>query len=160
MEIGVIADTHLAHANRLLVKAVEEHFKNADLILHAGDLTSMAVLDAFKGKEIVAVAGNSDSREIRQRLSKKEVITAGGYRIGLIHGWGSPVGIEKRVASSFDEDVQCVIFGHSHRAVNHMRDEILYFNPGSFSGGLFSLWKSSIGILTIDREIHARIIRL
>ncbi|MFC1533961.1 metallophosphoesterase family protein [Thermodesulfobacteriota bacterium] len=159
MKIGVISDTHLKRPNRLLEKIIEEHFNDVDLVLHAGDLTSLEVLDAFKGKELITVTGNSDKLDVRKRLSEKEVFIAEDYKIGLIHGWGSPLGLEKRVASSF-EGIHCIVFGHSHLPVNHQRNGILFFNPGSFSGGLFSMWKRSIGFLTIDTEIRGEIVRL
>ncbi|MBW2609357.1 MAG: YfcE family phosphodiesterase [Deltaproteobacteria bacterium] len=159
MKIGVISDTHLKGANHILEKIVEKYFKDADLILHAGDLTAMKVLDAFDGKEVIAVAGNSDTSDVKQRLPEREIITAGNFRIGLIHGWGLPMGLEKRVTFSFDR-IHCLVFGHSHRAVNHRRNGIHYFNPGSFSGGIYSLWRRSIGLLTIDRDIYGEIIRI
>ena len=159
MKIGVISDTHLMGSNSFLEKVTERYFNDVDLILHAGDLISLEALHAFKGKEVIAVAGNSDSSEVRQRLLEKEVIEANRFKIGLIHGWGFPMGVGKRVASSFDE-IHCIVFGHSHRAANYRRNGILYFNPGAFSCGISSLWRRSIGLLTIDEEIQGEIIRL
>ncbi len=157
MKIGVISDTHLKGADPLLERVIEKYFKGVDLNFHAGDLTSAEVLGAFRGKEIVAVAGNNDSSGVKQQLPKKEVITANGFKIGLIHGWGLPLGLEKRVTYSF-EGIHCLVYGHSHRAVSHRRNGILYFNPGSFSGGLASLWRRSVGLLTIDKDIKGEII--
>ena len=159
MKIGVISDTHLKESNHFLEKVIEAYFKDVDLILHAGDLTSMEVLHAFKGKEVVAVAGNNDSSEVKKRLSIREVITANHLKIGLIHGWGFPMGVERRVRSLF-RGIHCLVFGHNHWATNHSRNGILYFNPGAFSGGISSLWRRSIGLLTIDEDIQGRIIRL
>ena len=159
MKIGVISDTHLKESNHFLEKVIEAYFKDVDLILHAGDLTSMEVLHAFKGKEVVAVAGNNDSSEVRQRLPIKEVITAKHFKIGLIHGWGFPMGVERRVRSLF-QGIHCLVFGHNHWATSHNRNGILYFNPGTFSGGISSLWRRTISILTINEDIQGRIIRL
>lgn len=159
MKIGVISDTHLSRGNDLLEKVIERYFKDTDLILHAGDLVSLEVLDAFKGKKVVAVAGNMDSREVRSKLPEKEVIEAGRFKIGLIHGWGSPNGLEKKVASSF-QNADCVVFGHSHRSFNKIIDNVLLFNPGAFSSSFFSTRDSSIGLLNIREKIEGEIIRI
>jgi putative phosphoesterase len=159
MKIGVISDTHMTEPHPLLEMVAQTYFKNVDLILHAGDLTHICVLDAFKHKEVLAVAGNSDSPEVKDRLPGKETIILKHFKIGVIHGWGFPVGLERRLDSSF-EGLHCLVYGHSHRPANHHREGVLYFNPGAFSGGIFSLWRRTVGILTIERDIRGEIIRL
>jgi putative phosphoesterase len=158
MKIGVISDTHLPGSSPLLEEIATGIFKDTDLILHAGDLTTMGVLDAFRGKEVIAVAGNRDLSEVKKRLPTKQVIPAGRFKIGLIHGWGLPMGIGKRLVSSF-QGIHCLVYGHSHWAVNQRRDGILYFNPGAFSGGLTCLWRKSVGLLTLDKDIRGEIVR-
>lgn len=159
MKIGVISDTHLKRPSALLEKVVEAYFQDVDLILHAGDLTSLEVLDVFKGKQVVAVAGNNDSREVKRRLPAEEVIRVNHLRIGLIHGWGLPMmGIERRIGSLFS-GIDCLVYGHTHWAVNHSRNGLLYFNPGAFSGGISSFWRRRIGFLHIAEEIRGEIIR-
>ena len=159
MKIGVISDTHLEVSTRTLAEVNEKHFSDVDLILHAGDIKSPEVLHAFDGKELIAVSGNNDSEEIRSVLPTKEIIPAGQFKIGLTHGWGSPIGLRKRIAPSF-EGVDCLVYGHSHWAVNKRWNGILYFNPGAFTNNLTSLWRPSIGILTVDHDIRGRIIRV
>ncbi|UCF56373.1 MAG: metallophosphoesterase family protein [Deltaproteobacteria bacterium] len=159
MKIGIISDTHLKGPSHFLEKIAEEYFRDVDLILHAGDLTALEVLDAFKGKEVIAVAGNSDSPDVKKRLPTKEVVTASHFKIGLTHGWGFPMGLERKVTPLF-QGVHCIVFGHSHWATNSIRNGILYFNPGAFLGGISSLWRRSIGLLNVDREIQGEIIRL
>lgn len=159
MKVGVISDTHLKEPDRSLEKIAGEYFRDVDLILHAGDLTSLQVLEAFQGKEVIAVAGNNDAPEVKRKLSVKEVISVNHFKIGLTHGWGLPLRLERKVTPLF-KGVDCIVFGHSHWATNHRANGILYFNPGSFSGGLTSLWRKSIGLLTIDREIRGQIIRV
>lgn len=159
MKIGVISDTHLTRGNDLLQQIIQEYFQEVDLILHAGDLTSLDLLEAFTGKKVVAVAGNMDSLEVRKQLREKEVVEAGGFKIGLIHGWGSPNGLEKRVAACF-EGVDCVVFGHSHRPCNQIMDGVLLFNPGAFSSGILSMRGGSIGLLHIGEGIEGEIIKI
>ena len=159
MKIGVISDTHLKGPSPLLEKIMEAYFRDVDLILHAGDLTSLKVLEAFNGKEVIAVAGNNDSPEVKKQLPVKEVISVNHFKIGLTHGWGFPVRLERKLTPFF-KGVDCIVFGHSHWAVNHRKKGILYFNPGSFSDGMTSLWRKSIGLLTVDGEIRGKIIRV
>ena len=159
MKIGVISDTHLKGPSQLLEKIAREYFRNVDLILHAGDLTSLQVLEVFEKKEVIAVAGNNDAPEVKKKLPVREVISINHFKIGLTHGWGFPIRLERKLAPLF-KGVDCIVFGHSHRAANHRTNGILYFNPGSFSDGITSLWRSSIGLLTIDRDIRGHIIRL
>jgi putative phosphoesterase len=158
MKIGVISDTHLEGPSPLLKKVAAEYFHGVDLILHAGDLTSLKVLEAFNGKKVIAVAGNNDPPEVKKKLPAKEIISVNQFKIGLTHGWGFPVRQEKKLTSFF-KGVDCIVFGHTHWSANHHTNGILYFNPGSFSGGISSLWRRSIGLLTIAREIRGHIIR-
>jgi putative phosphoesterase len=159
MKIGVISDTHLDAPTPLLESTIHNYFKDTDLILHAGDLHSPEVLNAFEGKRVYVVAGNCDGAKVKERFPLTRVITVKGFRIGLTHGWGPPFGLEKRAATAF-EDVHCLVFGHSHWAVNHRRNNVLFFNPGAFKGGAFSLWRRSVGLLTLGRDIKGEIIWL
>lgn len=105
------------------------------------------------------MAGNMDSREVKNRLPEKKIVEVGEFKIGLIHGWGSPNGLEKKVAESF-QNVACVVFGHSHRDFNKIIDGVLIFNPGAFSSSFFSTRNSSIGLLNIGEKIEGEIIKI
>lgn len=157
MKIGVIADTHLSRPTETLRMVSQDVFKDVSLILHAGDLTRIEVLDAFHGKKIVAVCGNMDSREVTRVLPKREIVEVEGMRIGLVHGWGAPFGLETRVAGCFT-DVEVIVFGHTHKAANHMRNGILMFNPGAFSGTFFMKRHCSVGLLTLGHGATGRIV--
>jgi putative phosphoesterase len=158
LKIGVISDTHLGGYSERLADIFRRHLRDCDLIVHAGDLTDLRVLDVFEGKEVKAVHGNMDSPEVRHRLPDKCLLEVAGHRIGLIHGWGSPFGIEHRVIKAF-EDVDCLIYGHTHQAVNDLRDRVLFFNPGSATGRFFTP-QNTIGILVVGERIEGEIIRL
>ncbi len=159
MKIGVISDTHLKAPSKLLEMTFEQYFRDMDMIVHAGDICSLDVLDVFRSKTVYAVSGNRDHRNVKEKLPTELIIEANGYRIGLTHGWGSPFGIHKRVRRRF-KDVNCIIFGHSHRPCERVEDGVILFNPGSFASSIFSLWRRSIGILTIDKGIQTQIIKI
>lgn len=159
MKIGVISDTHLRGPDGLLEKIAGTLFGDADLILHAGDLVEPEVLAVFSGRPVLAVAGNMDSPAVREAFPGKRVFSSGRFRIGLIHGWGPPDGIEERLARVFrDDPVDCLVYGHTHRPANHLRNGVLFFNPGS-AGGAFTA-RRTVGILEITDRIAGSIIEL
>lgn len=158
MKIGVISDTHLNRVSREFVQIFEEYLADADMILHAGDIVSEKVIDFLADRNVHAVYGNMDPFEVQRRLPGKTIVEAGSYRIGLIHGWGPSAGLEDRIADEFT-DVDAVVYGHSHMAANHLRDGVLYFNPGTATG-YSSSGIHSIGVLELGDRISGRIIPL
>jgi putative phosphoesterase len=158
MRILVISDTHLSSAGEPFAAMVERYAKETDLIVHAGDYTSPEVVDFLNGYPFAGVAGNMDPADVHRRLPMKRVVSAGDYRIGLIHGFGSSVGLLERVAAEF-ESVDAVIFGHSHQPLVTEKRGVLIFNPGSpFSprhrGG------GTVGILTANAGLAAEIVEV
>lgn len=159
--IGVISDTHIPRMARDIPKAVYDAFKDVDLILHAGDLAEIKFLEKLrKLKKTIAVSGNMDSKEAAALLKPKEIIKVGGFRIGLIHGWGLPEGLPQRMLGAFKgEKIDCLVFGHSHHPINEIKDGILLFNPGSPTDKIFTSY-NSYGILEITDKITGKIVKL
>jgi len=158
LKVGVLSDTHLGGYSERLAEIFRRHLRDCDLILHAGDLTDICILDVFEGIPVKAVYGNMDPPEVRKHLPDKCLLEIEGHRVGLIHGWGSPFGIEHRVIKAFD-DVDCLIYGHTHQASNELRGKVLFFNPGSATERFFTL-HNTIGILEIGEKIEGEIIRV
>jgi hypothetical protein len=158
VKIGVISDTHLSCYDTGLARIIAQHFKDADLILHAGDLVDLRVLDIFAGIEVKAVSGNMDNMSVKDKLPEQLIFEIKGFKIGLIHGWGSPLGIEEKLLAKLG-DVNCVVYGHTHKPVNYKENGILFFNPGSAVDKRFADTRT-IGILEIDKEIEGRIINI
>lgn len=151
MKIGVLSDTHIHLAEEIPAEVVTA-FSKVDLIVHAGDFVGSEVLEGLKQMgEVKAVHGNVDSMNLRNLLPEKEIFTVLNKKIGVIHGWGSPEGIEKRVKELLG-DVDIVIYGHSHRAKIEQVGKVLFFNPGPG-------WQS-YGMLTIDEDIKGEIVRI
>jgi len=159
MKIGVISDTHLETPSPLLRIVAEKYFRDVDMVFHAGDIQAPQVLEPFRKKPFYVVAGNRDRPIIKETYPTKELIEVEGFRIGLTHGWGFPFGLAKRASSLFG-DIDCLVFGHSHRPTNHRRHGVLFFNPGAFNGGVFSLWRRTVGILNIKNDIRGKILRI
>ncbi|MBI9076491.1 MAG: YfcE family phosphodiesterase [Desulfatibacillum sp.] len=150
-KIGVISDTHLRMPDDRMFKLAEKQFRDVSMVLHAGDLVSIRVLDPFHDKQVVAVCGNMCERDSTQVLSPKEVITVDGVRIGLIHGWGSRSGLEDRIFPEFD-DVEAIVYGHTHTPANHLRQGVLMFNPGAYTAYSMGREAGSVGILTVTEN--------
>ncbi len=162
MKIGVIADTHIPDRAKEIPQQILEAFKEVDMVIHAGDFVDSSVLDKLKAvcKNVRAVWGNMDPYEIRKELPEKEIIEIGNYKIGIIHGYGHPNKLIDLVTEIFKNDnVNLIIFGHSHSALNEKRGNIIYFNPGSPTDKTFAL-HNSYGIIEINDKIEARIVRI
>ncbi len=83
---------------------------------------------------VIAVAGNMDDYDVLDALPQTRIVEAEGRRIGLVHGWGSREGLEKRILTRFQEKaVDMVVYGHSHEPFWSVVDGISMFNPGSAS---------------------------
>jgi putative phosphoesterase len=158
IKIGVISDTHLDDYNDNMKKLVTEHFRDVDMILHAGDMVNLEVLKIFGEKEVKAVCGNMDNISVKEKFPEHLLFNVKGLKILLTHGWGAPRGIEERISAGF-KDVNCVVYGHTHKPANHKKDNVLFFNPGSAMDRYFNSSKT-IGILEIDKDIKGRIINI
>ena len=158
MKLGILSDTHLIAPHPELKKWVDRHFKDVDKILHLGDFTDLSIAKYLSDqKELIAVCGNMDLREIRDEFPTKKEVEISGFRIGLIHGGGPPFGIEARIREQFD-DVDVIVYGHTHTPANHRVKEILFFNPGSFTRS--SDGKGTLGILRVEEKITGEIIEI
>ncbi len=162
MRIGVISDTHIPIQAKEIPERVLQSLKGMDMLIHAGDLIRLNVLDSLKSicPNLKAVRGNMDASEVINSLPEKEIIKTGKHRIGLTHGRGSPASLIKTVSEIFKNDnVDIIIFGHSHFPVNERREGILYFNPGSLTDTIFAPF-NSYGIIELNDEIKAEIVRI
>ena len=158
VKIGVISDTHLCGYDTRLARVVAQHFKDVDFILHAGDLVDLSVLDIFADIEVKAVSGNMDNMPVKDKLPEQLIVEIKGFTIGLIHGWGSPLGIEGKLLAKLG-NVNCLVYGHTHKPSNYKEKSILFFNPGSAVDKRFANTRT-IGILEIDKGIKGRIISI
>lgn len=132
-KIIILSDTHISARARHLPKILLDACQDADLILHAGDWQTLDVffeLSAYA--ETVGVAGNVDPWDIVDRFGKKKTLTVENLKIGIVHGDGIGKTTEERAWEAFaNEDVDLIIFGHSHIPVMKLRDDVTLFNPGS-----------------------------
>lgn len=158
VKIGVLSDTHISGFNENLKRAIDENFSDVDMIFHAGDLIDLKVLEMFEDKDVRAVCGNMDNQRVLQELPRQLTMMINGFKIGLIHGWGSPEGMEKKILAQMGRH-DCIVFGHTHHSVNREIDGVYFFNPGSAMDKRFAPF-CSVGILEIGNKIDGRIIKI
>ena len=149
MKIGVLADTHIPDLLPALPPSVLEFLRGVDIILHLGDVCELAVLQQLEPiAQTYAVYGDSDSPQVRQFLQEKQRLEFENRAVGLIHGhhaWEGGFGTRlsyrmsaaKRSAALLDavlrefDNVDAIVFGHSHEPYIKMHGAVLLFNPGS-----------------------------
>ena len=158
MQVGVLSDTHIHVWPQDLLAEVNNLFRNVELVLHAGDIVHVSILEALH-KPVVAVAGNSDGAMVQASQPLSRIIRLAGYRIGLIHGYGPAEGLAERVFDFFAaQNVDAIVFGHSHIPMAEYNNGIFMFNPGSLTSSRSEF--NSLGILQLNGHIDGKIIRL
>jgi uncharacterized protein len=162
MKIGVVSDTHIPQCAPALSKKLLKGLAGVDMIIHAGDLVEISVLEALKAvcADVRAVAGNMDDARISRLLPDTLVFEAGKFRVGVAHGYGPPDGVPAMVRRLFaKEDVDLIIFGHSHNPVCVKKGAPMLFNPGSPTDTIFAPYQS-YGIIEIGDRIDMKIVKL
>ncbi|MFD0050072.1 metallophosphoesterase family protein [Actinomycetes bacterium NPDC127524] len=157
MKIIVLSDTHMPKKAKKFPSPLLKELKNADLIIHAGDWQTIAVYnDLRKYGKVEGVYGNVDSQQILERFPDKQILTVKQFKIGLIHGHGKKWTTEKRALIAFkDDDVDMIIYGHSHIPKITHENKCLLFNPGSPTDKRRQM-QYSFGIVTAGETLQAK----
>ena len=150
MKILIISDSH----NVILDSQIEDMKKEGqfDMLIHCGDNYNDAEKFAEKLNisRVLNVPGNCDysiigiePTLIQEIEGKKFIITHGHF-----HNVKSHLNKLKDFAKKNKADL--VLFGHTHKAMNEIIDNILFFNPGST---IFPKdGKASFGVIEITAE--------
>jgi len=161
IRIGVISDSHftsLAEGLEFFEQLLDDVFANVELILHAGDIVHPDLLASVTSCPILAVRGNCDVAA--PDLPMQRIVARGGFRIGMTHGWGPLTDLERRVRSAFTgEELDVLIYGHSHFPVCRREGSLLIVNPGSPTDCRQAPFHS-VALLTLGRRVSGRIINL
>lgn len=124
-KIALLSDTH-----NVLREEVLSNIEDCDYILHAGDVNNQEVLKALQSiAPTVIVRGNTDTH--LEHLPINATITIEGITIYMTH---KKADIPKKL-----EDIQIVMYGHSHKYESYFQNGIQYINPGSCGRRRFSL---------------------
>jgi uncharacterized protein len=160
VKILVLSDTHMPRAAQDLPQAIYDRIEDVEMIIHAGDIAEKEILDKLQSlRPTRAVCGNMDSMKLRSILKEKELIEIEGVKIGLVHGHGAPMNLLETVKKEF-KGVDAIIFGHSHKPMNEVKDGVLYFNPGSPTDIVFAPYRS-FGMLDVSKgKIKGEILKI
>jgi putative phosphoesterase len=134
MKIIVLSDTHMPKKAKDLPRELLRELTGADWILHLGDWQTMDVYLTLKQYAAIdGVAGNVDQIDITSQFGYKKIVTFKGFRFGLVHGHlGKGRSTEERARHAFsNENLDFILFGHSHIPILKQHDDVTLFNPGS-----------------------------
>lgn len=142
MRIAVLSDTH-----GLLRPEVKNIIGTCDAVLHAGDINSRKVIDEMEeaapaGVPFYIVRGNND-KEWARSLPLYQEFSLDGMNFYMVHS--------KRDIPEDLGDRQIVIFGHSHKYLEEIRDGRLWLNPGSCGKRRFNQ-DITMAVLTVRED--------
>jgi putative phosphoesterase len=128
----LLADTHVPKRARDLPQSVWSEVDQADVVLHAGDWVDGTLLDALAARaaQLVGCWGNNDGPELRARLPEVARVTLDGVRLAVVHETGPSTRRDERMAAAYD-DVDVLVFGHSHIPWDTTAGGLRLLNPGS-----------------------------
>ena len=153
MKILVVSDSHGRDFN---LEAVLERVKPIDLCVHCGDVEGSAdYLEVIAECPVHIVAGNNDHFS---DLEREEMFFVGNHKVLLTHGHYYYVSMGTRRIREIARERGCdvVLFGHTHRPLLEMHDDVTLCNPGSISYPRQDGRKPSFLIMELDRmgELH------
>lgn len=163
VKIVILGDTHLTYFKNFPKQMLLE-IEEADWVIHVGDYTNINVLDGLidlKGEKFKGVYGNADPSYIREKIPSKEIFQIFDKRIGITHPahGGSSANTEKIVLNEFKhENVDVIIFGHTHEPKIQYKENMLLINPGKgYLEREYFGSSTTIVILIINGGIHGEI---
>ncbi len=133
LNVIVVGDTHMPRMAKQLPKRLLSELSNAELIIHVGDWQTRDVYEQLKQfAPVKGVHGNVDEPFFHDHFQKTLVLNLAGHRIGVTHGHGKGKTTEKRAFEQLsDQDVELILFGHSHIPLHKEYEGTVLFNPGS-----------------------------
>lgn len=153
MKAIVISDTHLKSPEKLswLQQAGDS------VIIHAGDYTDPSVVAFLQQSQLFfGVYGNADSDLVKTMLPERQQFTLGPYQVGLYHGHGTGQTTAERAFAAFaDDQVDIIVFGHSHQPSISTRNHIIMLNPGSATAKRKERWFSYIELELTPNGVKA-----
>ena len=148
MTIALISDTH----GLLRPEVVEALQGSVEKILHLGDVGNETILRELEAiAPVVAVRGNVDRGALAARLPGTAVTDIFGANAYLLHNLDE-LDIDPAAAG-----MQFVLFGHTHKPYDQLRDGVRYLNPGSIGPRRFSL---PISFALVEADLRVRFVQL
>lgn len=139
IKVGIISDTH-----GLLRAEVKDILKECDYIIHGGDINKQAIVDELEEiAPLYVVRGNND-KEWAEHLPNELRFEISGVRFYMVHN--------KKFIPKDLQDVDVIVFGHSHKYYEEEKDGVMWLNPGSCGKRRFDL-SISMAVMTIKSGV-------
>lgn len=149
MKILIVSDSHGRNDN---IEKVLEKIQSIDLFIHLGDMEGNSdYIEAILPCEGIFIAGNND---YFSDMKRERIITIGNYKVLLTHGhqYGVNSGTSRLKEIAALQDINIVLYGHTHVPSVDMTDSVWLVNPGSVSLPRQADNKASYCIMEIDRK--------
>ena len=118
-----------------------------DLVVHLGDMVCDAndLAALHPEYKYCVIRGNND---FLSTAPDEKILTAGGFRIFATHGhgYGVKTGLSRLLRRAKENQVQVVLYGHTHQGYCGEQEGILFLNPGCGR----SYCETSYGIIEIE----------
>lgn len=153
MRILVISDTHGCEMD---LPEVLRKARPIDALIHCGDMEGGEErIRQMAGCPCCFVRGNNDFFTDHEM---EVVYTLENCRILVTHGhwYGVSMSMEHLKKAAREQNVQVVLFGHTHRPYAQESDGILFLNPGSLSFPRQPGRYPTYLLLEIDQEGHVQ----
>lgn len=129
MTLGLISDTHGLLRNEAIAA-----LHGCGLIVHAGDVGNRQIVRQLEEiAPVVAVRGNIDTAGWTAELPETACAQFGDARIYVLHR------LKDLDLYPAPDSCNLIVYGHSHKASQEIRDGVLYVNPGSAGPRRFKL---------------------
>ena len=135
-KIAVLSDTH-----GLLRPEVLEKIAGCDGIIHGGDINKPEIIDRLNEIAPVYVVRGNNDKEWAENIPENLTFQIEKCRFFVVHN-------KKFVPKSLD-DIDVVIYGHSHKYSEQTINGILWLNPGSCGKRRFDQ-EITFAMMTVD----------
>ena len=130
MKVLIVSDTHRHNDN---LNKVLRKVKPLDMVIHCGDAEGTEDEIRMESEcPLYIISGNNDFFSL---LSKEIELSIENYKAFITHGhmYGVSMGLERLVEEAKLRSADIVMFGHTHRPMIDIRDDLVILNPGSLS---------------------------
>lgn len=152
MKILIVSDTHRKNDNYL---RVIDKTAPVDMVIHCGDIEGSEYLIAESAScPVQMVAGNND---FFSDLPREKIFQIGKYKVWLTHGHNYYVSMsnENLKHEARMRGIDIVIYGHTHKPVIDITDDVTAVNPGSLTYPRQEGKRPSYVIMDLDRNGEA-----
>lgn len=152
MKLLIVSDTHKKNDNYFEVLRKQK----PDMVIHCGDSEgSEYALTEAADCPVQIVLGNND---FFSYLPRELILDIGQYRVWVTHGHNYYVsmGSENIKREAVARGMDIVMFGHTHRPLVDIGDDVIAVNPGSLSYPRQEGRRPSYALMELDDagEVH------